>query len=88
MHYVFPIDFKTWREELEKSTNAWFVRATGEKELVSSDKQYYYCNRSGHFKSKGAGLRHLKTQGTSKINSYCTASLTLVQEKDEECIKV
>ena len=30
----------------------------------------------------------MKTQGTSKINSYCTASLTLVQEKDEECIKV
>ena len=61
MHYVFPIEFKTWKEELEKSTNAWFVRATGEKELVSSAKQYYYCNRSGHFKSKGAGLRHLKT---------------------------
>ena len=66
MHYVFPIDFKTGKEELEKSTNAWFVRATGEKELVSSAKQYYYCNRNGHFKSKGAGLRHLKTQGTSK----------------------
>ena len=88
MHCVFLIDFKTWKEELEKSTNSWFVHATGEKEALNCAKQYYYCNRSGHFKSKGAGIRHLKTQGTSKINSYCTASLTLVQEKDGECIKV
>ena len=38
MHCVFPIDFKTWKEELEKSTNLWFVLATGEKEALNCAK--------------------------------------------------
>ena len=32
-------------------------------------------------------MRHLKTQGTSKINSHCTSSLT-VSHEDGEYIKV
>lgn len=81
-------DFETWKGDVERSTNSWFVRATGEKELVNGGKLYYYCNRSGHFKSKGTGQRHLKTQGTSKINAYCTSSLTVSQERDDDSIKV
>ena len=68
MHCVFPIDSMKWKEKLEKTTNSWFIRATGEKEALNCAKQYYYCNRIGHFKSKGSGIRHLKAQGTSKIN--------------------
>ncbi len=35
--------------------------------------EYYYCNRSGVYKSESKGLRSLKTQGSSKMNAYCTA---------------
>ena len=35
--------------------------------------EYYYCNRSGVYKSESNGLRSLKTQGSSKMNAYCTA---------------
>ena len=49
---------------------------------------YYYCNRSGYFKSKGSGQRHLRTQGTSKINNYCTASLIVSKDKLQRCINV
>ena len=87
VQYDLYADFETWKEDLEKSNDSWFVRATGQKELVSGAKHYYYCNRSGHFISKGTGLRHLKTQGTSKINSHCTSSLT-VSHEDGEYIKV
>ena len=64
------------------------MQGSGLKELSDSDKTYYYCNRSGHFKSKGTGKRHLKTQGTSKINSHCTASLTVSKDNHSKCIKV
>lgn len=37
---------------------------------------YYYCNRSGYFNSKGRGCRRLKSQGTNKLNTYCTATIT------------
>ena len=68
-----PADFIVWKEDFEKHTNSWFVQGTGEKDLLGGGITYYYCNRSGHFKSKGTGQRHVKTQGTSKINSHCTA---------------
>ena len=69
------LDFKTWKEDFEKKTNSWYVQASGKKELLECGKTYYYCNRSGTFTSRSTGVRHLKTQGTSKINSYCTAAM-------------
>ncbi len=43
---------------------------------------YFYCNRSGNFESRGIGKRHLKSQGTSKLNAYCTAALIVNTNKD------
>ena len=40
---------------------------------------YYYFNRSGCFKPNGHNVRALKSQGTSKINSYCTAAIVLTK---------
>lgn len=64
----------------------WFVKATGSK-LVAGDKveynvagdkvEYNYFSRSGFFKEQRKGMRGLKTQGSSKIDSYCTASIRL-----------
>ena len=48
-----------------------FVKDSGKKSATI----YYYCNRSGNFKSRSSGKRHLKSQGTSKIDTYCTAGL-------------
>ena len=61
-----------WKENYEKETNTYFPKATGSK----SNTTYYYCNRSGYFNSKGKGKRKLKTQGTNKLNTYCTATIT------------
>ena len=40
---------------------------------------YYYCNRSGYFNPTGQNVIALKSQGTAKINSYCTAAIVLIQ---------
>ena len=85
---AFHTDFTVWKENFEKQTNSCFVQGSGKKRLLDSTKIYYYCNRSGYFQSKGTGQRHIKTQGTSKINSYCTASLTVIRDKFNKCIKV
>ena len=47
----------------------------------------YYCNRSGNFKTTSTGRRHLKSQGTFKLNTYCTAAITVKMTTDE-CLKV
>ena len=38
---------------------------------------YFYCNRSGFFKSESKGIRNLNTQGSSKANTHCTAGMQL-----------
>ena len=64
------------------------MQSSGQKELVDCGKTYYYCNRSGNYTAKGTGQRHLKTQGTSKISSQCTASLAVSTDTNSGCIKV
>ena len=84
----FFTDFMAWKEQFEKNTNTWFVKNSGKKLSDNSATTYYYCNRSGYFKSKGTGLRHLKSQGTSKVDAHCTASLTVNREDPNASIKV
>ena len=72
---------------MEKDTDSSFVRATGEKGNVDKTTTYYYCNRSGYFTSSGKQKRHLKSQGSCKVNSYCTASI-IVRTTPEKGIKV
>ena len=36
---------------------------------------YLYCNRSGYFSSQSKDIRSIKKQGSSKIDSYCTAGM-------------
>ena len=67
---------------MESKTNASFVRATGEKLTLDTTVTYYYCNRSGYFLSRG-NQRHSKSQGTSKLNTYCTAAITVRKNENQ-----
>ena len=62
---------------MKKKNNTWFVKDSGKKSATI----YYYFNRSGNFKSRNIGKRHLKSQVTSKIDTYCTAGLTYCKYK-------
>ena len=73
---------------MEKHTNSWFVQSSGQKELLDTGTIYSYCNRSRHFRSKSTGQRHVKTQGSSKINAHCTAFLIVAIDKENKHIKV
>ncbi len=78
MLYSVSTEFQVWKEEYEKENDCWFIKDTGKK----ATGLYFYCNRSGYFHSKSKGKRHLKSQGTSKINTYCTAALTVRVHSD------
>ena len=53
-----------------------FVESTGDKP-DGCTTSYYQCSRSSVVHPKGSGQRRLKSQGSSKINSHCTAAITL-----------
>ena len=38
--------------------------------------------------SETTGMRSLKSQGTSKISTHCTATLTLTSDKDTKLIRI
>ena len=78
-------EFYRWKEECEQSTNTNFVKSTGGKIVQAGEeiKTYYYCSRSGYFNSESKGERLLKSQGTSKLNTYCTAAITLTKTRSQ-----
>ncbi|XP_072400624.1 uncharacterized protein [Diabrotica undecimpunctata] len=71
-------DFISWKNKIERETNASFVMEKGKKAGIVN----YICHRSGFYTSKGKGDRHLKTQGSNKINGYCPAMIKEVVQSD------
>ena len=45
--------------------------------LTETSMFYFYCNRSGHFETQSTGKRHIKSQGSVKINAHCTATMVV-----------
>ena len=64
-----------------------FVNSTGDKTTDGCTTSYYQCNRLGVFLPKGSGQRRLKSQGSSKINSQCTAAITLTVNHTTQSVK-
>jgi len=75
------IDFEEWKFQHERETNTSYIKTTGEKGDVDSTKTYYYCNRSGYFHPRGNRKRSLKSQGSCKLDAYCTAGIVTTQNE-------
>ena len=52
------------------SNDVYFAKTAQKRERV-----YYDCNRSGHYTPQESRQRHIKLQGTRKINARCPAGL-------------
>ena len=87
-NFLLPTEFMEWKDEYEKNSKSWFIKATGAKVRGEATLTYYYCNRSGYFHSQSAGKRRLKSQGSSKINTHCTAALVLSHNEYDKSILV
>ncbi len=76
-------------EECEKQGDTNFIRSTGNKmlEAENTTRIYFYCNRSGYYNSLGTRKRSMKSQGTSKLNNYCTASMTVTKTGKKLCVE-
>lgn len=57
----------------------------GVKTLQNHTITYFVCHRSGKYIPEGKDLRHLKTQGTKKIDGLCPASIRLKRIPNGEC---
>ena len=65
--------FLEWKEQEERETHTWYIQRCGAKLGTENEHWYYYCNRAGKYQARGKNERSLKSQGTSKITSHCSA---------------
>jgi len=72
-------DFNNWKREIELSTQSLYVKNYGSSVKGNQIYSYYKCHRSGFYNSISTGQRHLKTQGSNKINGYCPASINVIE---------
>lgn len=67
-------EFTEWKAQFELDTKSYYVLLKGSTLTKKQGKvSHYICHRSGCFKSKGRGVRNLKSNGSNKINGFCPA---------------
>ncbi|GFY62703.1 uncharacterized protein TNIN_363701 [Trichonephila inaurata madagascariensis] len=71
----------------EKETKGKFIARCGATSLKNWKKNPSFClsPHSGFYISKGKGLRHLKTQGSYKIDRYCPAEIKVFISETGAC---
>uniref|UniRef100_A0A6P7H3N2 Uncharacterized protein LOC114346599 isoform X2 n=1 Tax=Diabrotica virgifera virgifera TaxID=50390 RepID=A0A6P7H3N2_DIAVI len=80
-------DFVLWKYRIEQQTASKFICEFGSQAFRKHIITKYTCHRSGYYiPHKKKGLRHLKKQGSVKINGFCPASVTLQLQNNGSCI--
>lgn len=80
-------EFLAWKQTMERETASSYVKMHGTYKTETHIKTKYSCHRSGKFVQKGKGKRHLKMQGSKKINAYCPAQMEVVIEEHKCSVK-
>ena len=65
--------FLQWKEVEELHTKSSFVQKSGSQMHDNNKHFYYYCNRAGNYQTRGNNERSLKSQGSNKSVSHCSA---------------
>ena len=65
--------FLQWKEVEELHPKSWFVQKSGSQMHDNNKHFYYYCNRAGNYQTRGNNERSLKSQGSNKSVSHCSA---------------
>lgn len=66
--------FEKWKQDVESKTSTKFVIEYSnitDKKVIKN----FICHRSGKYMPEGMGKRHLKTQGSCKIDGFCPSSI-------------
>ena len=80
--------FLSWKEEEEFNTISQYVQQCVPKLYNENKVWYYYCNRAGIYKPRGTQVRHLKSQGTSKVGGQCTAHMKAIVNQTSGQVEV
>ena len=81
-------EFLAWKEQEEQLANASYVLHNAQKYCSGNEVWYFYCNRAGSYAPCGKSERALKSQGTSKTISHCSAHMKAIKNKETNEVSV
>ena len=61
-------------------THSTYVQQCAPRIFNSKKHWYYYCNCSGVYRNTSKGVRHTKSQGTSKTGERCIANMKVIED--------
>ena len=77
-----------WKKDVEKKSSSWFIQHRQAREGQKYKTLWFYCNRSGDTRKRGAGKRSMKIQGSSKMNEHCSAFMKVMQDNTTKTVEV
>ena len=80
-------DFLAWKEKLERETHSWYIQHCAPWINNGKGHWYYYCSRAGKYNPRGKGERGMKSQGTSKTISHCSAHIKAIRNIKTNAVK-
>ena len=80
MHFDDFTAFVAWKANEETRTHSTYVQQCAPRLFSTGKHWYYYCNRSGLYRTTTKGIRQTKSQGSSKIEERCTAHIKAIQD--------
>ena len=80
--------FLAWKEEEEFMSESQYIQKCSSRLLGHSRTWYFYCNRAGSYTTRGQHIRQLKSQGTSKLGTQCTAHIKAKVNEDTAHVEV
>ena len=81
-------EFLAWKEPEEQLANASYVLHSAPKYCSGNEVWYFYCNRTGSYAPCGKSERALKSQGTTKTISDCSAHMKAIKAKETNEVSV
>ena len=73
-------EFLSWKSDEQEKSSSSYVQHSSNRKYGTKMYQYLYCNRSGKVRLRGKGKRHIKTQGSSKIDARCIANMKVMTD--------
>ncbi|KAK5648053.1 hypothetical protein RI129_002945 [Pyrocoelia pectoralis] len=74
-------DFEIWKTSTEQISKSRFVKERGDLTYKLHKTFSYICHRSGFYISESQNKRHLKTQGSRKIEGFCQSAMKVTYIK-------
>ena len=89
-HKIFKNEeeFEIWKIQIEKSCMAKHTCKRSALLATKTSVHYYYSNRSGQRRIIPNPKRSRKSQGSCKINNYCTSFMTVSRNVKKNLVTV